>query len=568
MNRVVLIGVAGLVVLAAAIALNYWNGRESGEEPVVATPTGVSAPEATTAAGTPSTETEDSGAAQEATAGGDAPSASEPAVATEPLSAQGTVATQATASAAEEALAAGPGTPREPSVAGSPAPPVEPTATPPAGASDKAIAAQAIVGDQASVRETEALGESERVTAQAPVSAPGPAEPSAASPELAAAEPSGAEPSATSPETPAATAAEAEEPAATAREAIEAAEIAETRTADAAEEAPVAEAAADATEPAPAETQAAAVAAATGTEEAPGIVVSPEAVEVPPQAPSFDVVRINPRGDAVLAGRAERDTEVVIRDGGQEIGRVMADTHGEWVFVPTEPLPPGSRELSLSARRGLGAEVLSQETVVLVVPEPGKDIAGEVTGGAPTGTLALQILRVGESPVIGEAPAPTKVLQTPSGEEPAPEELALRAIDYSGSGQLVLSGNAPSGSRLQVYLDDSLIGIAEAEEGGAWNLVPEGSVEAGVYTMRVDQVDAAGKVISRIELPFARAEPVAALPEESIVVVQPGNSLWQIARRTYGAGINYTVIYDSNRDQIRDPHLIYPGQIFTLERIN
>jgi nucleoid-associated protein YgaU len=553
-NRVVLIGVAGLLVLAAAIALNYWNGREPGDEPVVAGPTGV--PETTAATGMPSTETEDPGGAQEATAGGDAPSASEQAVATEPLSAQGTDAAQANASAAAEAPAAGSGTPSEPSVAGSPAPPAD--------ASDKATDAQAIVGDQSSVRETELLGASEQVTAQAPVStpdsAPDPAEPSASSPESA-----GVEPSATSPETPAATVVEAEEPAAIAQEAIEVAEIAETRTADAA---PVAEAAANGTELAPAETQAAAVDAATGREEAPGTVVSPEAVEVQPQAPSFDVVRINSRGNAVLAGRAEPDTEVVIRDGGQEIGRVMADTHGEWVFVPTEPLPPGSRELSLSARRGLGTAVLSQETVVLVVPEPGKDIAGEVTGGAPTGTLALQIPRVSVPPVIGEAPAPTKVLQTPSGEEPAPEELALRAIDYSGSGQLVLSGNAPSGSRLQVYLDDSLIGIAEAREGGAWNLVPEGSVEAGVYTMRVDQVDAAGKVISRIELPFARAEPVAALPKETIVVVQPGNSLWQIARRTYGAGINYTVIYDLNRDQIRDPHLIYPGQIFTLERIN
>ena len=51
MNRVTLIGIAGLVVLAAAIALNYWNGREPGEEPVVAEPTKATAPTEDTSSG-------------------------------------------------------------------------------------------------------------------------------------------------------------------------------------------------------------------------------------------------------------------------------------------------------------------------------------------------------------------------------------------------------------------------------------------------------------------------------------------------------------------------------------
>lgn len=48
------------------------------------------------------------------------------------------------------------------------------------------------------------------------------------------------------------------------------------------------------------------------------------------------------------------------------------------------------------------------------------------------------------------------------------------------------------------------------------------------------------------------------------MIVQPGNSLWRIARRTLGGGIHYSEIYQANRDQIRDPNLIYPGQIFTV----
>ena len=62
------------------------------------------------------------------------------------------------------------------------------------------------------------------------------------------------------------------------------------------------------------------------------------------------------------------------------------------------------------------------------------------------------------------------------------------------------------------------------------------------------------------------ADALVEIPESGIAVVQPGNSLWRIARGTYGSGLQYTVIYEANKDQIRDPDLIYPGQIFTLPK--
>ena len=46
--------------------------------------------------------------------------------------------------------------------------------------------------------------------------------------------------------------------------------------------------------------------------------------------------------------------------------------------------------------------------------------------------------------------------------------------------------------------------------------------------------------------------------------MQPGNNLWTIARGRYGAGGEYTRIYTANRDLIRNPDLIYPGQIFRM----
>jgi len=66
------------------------------------------------------------------------------------------------------------------------------------------------------------------------------------------------------------------------------------------------------------------------------------------------------------------------------------------------------------------------------------------------------------------------------------------------------------------------------------------------------------------ESPFARAEPVVAQEGDTVVVVQPGASLWRIARHSYGTGMRYTVIYEANRTQIRNPDLIYPGQVFVV----
>ncbi len=54
------------------------------------------------------------------------------------------------------------------------------------------------------------------------------------------------------------------------------------------------------------------------------------------------------------------------------------------------------------------------------------------------------------------------------------------------------------------------------------------------------------------------------VPKIATTVVSRGDSLWRISRVTYGAGTRYAVVYRANRDQIRNPNRIYPGQIFVL----
>jgi len=277
-----------------------------------------------------------------------------------------------------------------------------------------------------------------------------------------------------------------------------------------------------------------------------------------PDKPTFDIVRVNPQGDTVIAGRARPDSEITVLQDDDVIGRATADKRGEWVLVPQTPIAPGTHTLTIVSPNADGTSVSSDQSVVVVVPERGKDIAGGASTGS-TGSLALSVPKDGTGAPV--------VLQTPGGI--GDSQLSLDAIDYGQSGgDLGLSGRAPPGTEVRVYLDNKFVGRATADEKGIWRLNPGVDVPEGLYKMRVDRVDTTGKVTARVELPFSRAKPLSGLAEGTVVFVQPGNSLWRLARRSYGEGLRYTEIYEANKDQIRNPDLIYPGQVFVLPTVN
>jgi len=307
--------------------------------------------------------------------------------------------------------------------------------------------------------------------------------------------------------------------------------------------------------PQPAETQA----AEPSPDSAP---VQPEPAKV--ILPEFDVVRVAPTGDIVVAGRAAPGSVVTVYDDGRPIGQIKADGRGEWVMLPDEPLPPGSRELSLSSRLADADPVWSEKVVVIVVPEIGLDIAGQPTDDS-SGALVVEVPRTGfdtsevlQQPPAGEAP-------------PLPRSgdiaLSVDVLDYDERGNLGLSGRANGDNNVVVYLDNGLLASALVGPDGGWRIVVERPVAPGLYTLRVDEM-AGDKVIARLEFPFQRADPKEIESGTLLVVVQPGNSLWRLARRTLGEGTRYTVIYQANRDRIRDPDLIYPGQVFEVPRTN
>jgi nucleoid-associated protein YgaU len=296
---------------------------------------------------------------------------------------------------------------------------------------------------------------------------------------------------------------------------------------------------------------------------------APSAGEVPapnhtaqpsaPAPPSFDVVKVGPSGTAVIAGRAEPGSKVTVRDGDKVIGEVTADRRGEWVLVPDKPIGPGDRLLSLEASNPQsGTTLKSDETVALSIGPSGEK--GETA-------LAVVLPRDG-----GGA---ARVLQRPDGamsaarpDTPATENagaLSMDAAEYDAHGRVILSGRAAPGATVQIYLGNRPLATVTADATGAWSATSTRAVGPGPIELRLDQLAEDGRVAQRLALPLARAAAVQLAPGQTYIV-QPGNSLWQIARHTYGSGVRYLIIYSANLAQIRDPERIYPGQVFKLPK--
>ena len=158
------------------------------------------------------------------------------------------------------------------------------------------------------------------------------------------------------------------------------------------------------------------------------------------------------------------------------------------------------------------------------------------------------------------------------GEAQSSSDVALDAISYDEEGEVALSGRGTPSAQVMVYLDNAPISSTVLDSAGQWK-TDLTNVDPGVYTLRIDQLDTGGKVVSRLETPFQRenrerlTEQVAASAEPArvnVITVQPGFTLWAIARSRYGQGVLYVQVFEANRDKIRDPDLIYPGQVFQL----
>lgn len=353
--------------------------------------------------------------------------------------------------------------------------------------------------------------------------------------------------------------------------------------------------------------------AAPESEPAPVEAPAPLA-ELP--APRFDILRVEPDGSAVIAGSAPAESTVELLEAEMVLAVTQAGASGDFAFALDKPLSPGAHELSLRATAPDGRVVVSTETGIVNVPDGGGELLAVVSQEG-------EASRVMQAPEPVSQPESEQQPQQMAKVEPAPEPerqpetvlappsapVLISAVDVEGK-RIFVAGTGEAGRTVKLYLDDRLLGSTTVGPQSGFLLEAEQALSSGDYEVRADMFSANGSFVERraaVRLihkslqpapeqsvvvaeaePVAEPEPVAEsepaaepepvktaevaeqaeeLPEirtGASVIIRRGDNLWRISRRMLGRGIRYTVIYEANRSQIRNPNLIYPGQVLDV----
>ncbi len=348
---------------------------------------------------------------------------------------------------------------------------------------------------------------------------------------------------------------------------------------------------------------------------------APAAAKSAAARPSFDIVRAEPNGSVIMAGRAEPGWTVTVESSGKVIGQALADANGEWVVDQAEKLAKGEHSLELRAQNAEGGRTLfSKQRLALSLSDVKRDQPLVALTEEGKSTRVLQMpppssdqteIAAAEGP-ISAASAANAAPAHPAKDAAAGENsVGFASVDYEEAGEksmLHMSGQAAPGTRVMLYVDNQFEGIATADATGSWSFSGNKLLTGGGHDLRADLLDKdTTKVLARAEVKFDRAAPTsiaqaeenakiaAALEKDhaaagasrahrqetasadaesagaardipSVIVVRSGDTLWQIAQRHYGDGAKYTQIFRGNRNQIRNPNLIFPDQRFEMPR--
>ena len=244
--------------------------------------------------------------------------------------------------------------------------------------------------------------------------------------------------------------------------------------------------------------------------------------------PSFDVLRVEPDGSAVLAGRAGPGSEVRLVDGARTIGTARATAEGNFAIVLDEPLPSGDHQIHIETSHPDGRKTISAETAIVSVPrpgEPGELLAMVEVPDKPSRLITLPRTDPAAAPITatpdgskadGPAFAGPSGIDTASLPPPAPEStaksvagepsaFAVEAVEIE-NGSIYIAGRAPGAGSVRVYVDDRLVGEDRKRANGRFLVTAKTPLAAGDHQIRADIVGSDGKVALRVEVPFAKPE--------------------------------------------------------------
>ena len=272
-------------------------------------------------------------------------------------------------------------------------------------------------------------------------------------------------------------------------------------------------------------------------EEATIVIEQPKVVEpvAPVVVPTFDVVRVDKDRGALIAGNGVPNSAILLMGNGEVLAETTTDNEGGFVFLLDMPDTDKPIELKLDQAQSASTDS------VLVMPQPQEqETAPKIIVADAVKAVVVQDEKFERGPDVVQ-------------------DLSLDTINYSQEGNVVITGRGTTDQSVRVYVDNKPVSLGRVESGN-WSFeIPE--IKEGVYTLRVDAVDQSGDVTERVESPFQRVTPDQV---EGAITIQPGFTLWQLAELKYGSGDRFVQIYEANKDIIKDPNMIFPGQVFEL----
>ena len=262
---------------------------------------------------------------------------------------------------------------------------------------------------------------------------------------------------------------------------------------------------------------------------------------------TFDIVRITKNGDAVIAGRAKPNQMINLFDGDEKLANITSDANGEWVWTSEFPLEHGIKKLYL---KYLENDVLynSEQTILIFLDKDSE-----------------------KEPVVFKTTMNGRGKSEMLNLEEIEQNITLDFVEYSPTGKVLVSGRSEANKEISFFFDDDLVGKSLADKNGLWEFEYDKKIKFGKIDLRIDLLTN-NEIISMSTPIFMENMAKIINNSENRIVVQPGNSLWRIARKTLGGGVFYSEIYKKNALKIKNPDMIFPGQVFDLpvlrEKIN
>ena len=255
----------------------------------------------------------------------------------------------------------------------------------------------------------------------------------------------------------------------------------------------------------------------------------------PPRTLVLSTVDYDEDGRIFFTGRAQAGAALRLYVDNRYLADVRAGETGAWEWRGAASIEPGRHALRIDRLTPQGRVVERIE-----LPFVREDVRRVAEARAAAGNPALK----------RKLEARTKAASAPREPESAAEEAAKP--QKRGEEKTATEKTAKR----------------QAEAGKEQRTQGELAATVAQVAPRASVADTAARPATEKERPAAKpkketgAAPGAAGPKMGLIIVQPGNNLWNISRVIYGRGVRYTTIYEANRDQIRDPDLIYPGQVF------